>query len=553
MARDVEVNATASDKTSPGLRSTERSFREAQKRIQKQQDEATAKFGKNLGSTLNTVAPNLTKKLVAALDSAGAVGGPALAGGIIAAAPVIAGTLQAAVIGGAGIGGVLGGVLLVSRDARVKAAGGELAQNLLGQLQEDATPFIGPVLRSIDMIGDRATKLDPLFKRIFSNASRYVEPLTSGVLDFAEPVLIGFDKLVAKAGPVIESMRRGFGQLGDAIGDTLGDLSEDSDSAARSLDSVFTTVSELVRVVGPLIDGLTKVNGWLEKIGMSGGLLNSLARLRDAVDGNTESAGTFVRRQRDVVTSFQQTTEDSYDYAAGLRDAQAAVQGVYEANRDLYSSTTSVASAFATATQAARENGRTLSLNTEKGRANRDALANVAGALQRNYDAYVKTNGAGAGAAALASTLRARFIALAEKLGASSGKARELADKLLGIPNVNRKVNVATEQAKAAAEALKNRLAGIKDRSVYVNVAFNQGRINKVEAQLARLGGGNFAGSSWSGVTGGDGARTGGASQVNVSNRVEVALDGAPFRQMVATTVDESAARQTWRQKVGYR
>lgn len=551
MARDVEVNATASDKTSPGLRSVERSFKESQKRIQKDQKDASEKFGKSLGTTLSNVAPNLTKKLVSALDSVGAASGPILAGGIAAAAPVIAGTLQAAVVGGAGIGGVLGGVLLVSRDARVKAAGGELASQLMGQLQQDATPFIQPVLSAVDTIGERASKLDPLFQRIFSNASKYVQPLTSGLLDFAEPVIRGFDKLVAAAGPVIESIRRGMGQLGQATEDTLTSLAEDSDSAAKSLDGVFDTVSGLIRVVGPLVDGVTKLYNALDKVGLAAGLLTTIGRV---MDDNSKSSGTFVARQRDVATSFQESTDDATDYAAGLRDAQAAVQGVYEANRDLYSSTTDVESAFRNASKAAKDNGKTLSLNKADGLANRDALSDLAGALQRNYDAYVKVNGAGAGSAALASTLRSRFIALAEKMGASSGRATELADKLLGIPNVNRRVNVATDQARANADALKAQLAGIKDRTVYVDVAFNQGRINKVEAQLARLNHAGLSGDTgWAPTAGGAGARTGGPAQVNVSSTVEVTLDGAPFRAMVARTVDRANARQAWRQRVGGR
>lgn len=555
MARDVEVDAKWNDKTSPGIRETQRKMREAQKSFQKQQDEASSKFGKNLGSTLNNVAPNLTKKLVSALDSAGQAAGPLLAGGLAAAAPVLAGTLQAAVIGGAGIGGVLGGVLLVSRDARVKAAGGQLADSLLGQLQEDASPFIQPVLNAVDQIGARAEKLDPLFKRIFTNSARYVEPLTTGLLDFAEPVLRGFDKLVAKAGPVIASISAGMAQIGEAAGDTFSDLANNSDDAARSLDSVFDSISGLIRVTGPLINGITSVNGLLDKMGQSGGALNTVQRLLDLMDSGDEITGKFVTRQNGVSTAFQAASDDAYDYAAGLRDAQAAVAGVYEANRDLYSSTTDVAGALDRANKAAKDNGDTLSLNTQKGRDNRDALSEVAGALQRNYDGYIKVNGAGAGANALAGELRGKFVALAEKMGASSSKAQELANKLLGIPNVDRHVNVQTAQAQSNAAALKAKLEAIKDRTVYVNVAFNEGRLNKVEAQLARVNRMGLAGDSgsWSGVVGGGGSRTGGPTDINLMSRVDVSLDGRPFRAMTTRAIDASNARQAWRTKVGSR
>jgi hypothetical protein len=110
-------------------------------------------------------------------------------------------------------------------------------------------------------------------------------------------------------------------------------------------------------------------------------------------------------------------------------------------------------------------------------------------------------------------------------------------------------VTVRTEAAKSAAQALKERLAGIKDRTVYVNVAFNQGRLNKVEAQLSRINRAALAGGpgGWGAVDGGAGSRTGGAQPVNVTSKVDVRLDGQPFRQLVATAVSDSESRTAWR------
>jgi hypothetical protein len=115
-------------------------------------------------------------------------------------------------------------------------------------------------------------------------------------------------------------------------------------------------------------------------------------------------------------------------------------------------------------------------------------------------------------------------------------------------------VTVRTEQAKSAADTLKAKLAGIKDRTVYVRVALNQGRLDKVEAQLSRLNHAGLAGdASWGAVAGGSGSRTGGAQPLNVTSRVDVNLDGRPFRAMVATAVEERASRDSWRAKVGRR
>jgi hypothetical protein len=544
MARDVEVDVTANDRTGSGLSSVERAFKRTSDTMKKEQDRNADHFGRALSTTLTKIAPKLAATLTKSMDTVSDAAGPALAAGIIAVTPMIASTLQAAVVGGAGIGGVIGGLVLASRDARVQASGKQLGRTLLGNLEQDAAPFIEPVLKAISSLQEEANRLDPVFKRIFASASRYVAPLTEGLINFVDPVIRGFERLVAKAGPVIESIKNGLGKVGVAIGNAFGMLSENSDAAAHSLDSVFGTIAGLIDIIAPTVAALTKLNGWLDKVGLSGGA-QTFEKLSNAFGSGAKNASQFSSHVAGTAEALSAAADDSYDYAAGLAAAEEAVRGVFDANRDLYSSTTSVAQAFSDASKAAKENGRTLALDSKEGRGNREALSNVANALQRNYDGYVKVNGAGAGAAALAATLRGRFVALAQKLGASAGQASKLADQLLGIPNVKRRVDVDTARAKANAADLAARLAGIHDRQVRINVVFNQSRINKVQAQLDRIGASNFAGpdgGAWQ-PGAGAGSRTGGPAPVTVQSHLQVSLDGEPFRQMIAS----SERRQSWR------
>lgn len=550
MARDVEVNVTANDKTGNALASAERRFKKTADNTKRESDKMGSNIGKGLVSIIETFAPKLAGTITKAVGSAGEASGPLLVGGIAAASPLVAATISAAIAAGVGVGVAGIGVALVSQDAKVQAAGKQLGTHLMEALQQDASPFITPVLTSIDKIETKFDALRPRIQNIFKNASGFVDPLVNGALRGVDGILRGVDKLVAKSQPVIDNLGEALGDLGQDFGDFLGSI--DAEAAANSIKDLATQISGLLAIVGPTLNGLTKLYGFLNDY--APGALTVIGKL-------TKDQGTFSQRTAGQVdtlgNSFQKATEDTTDYAQTLKDAEAAVRGVYQANNDLYSSTTSVAQAFADANKAAKENGKTLDVNTEKGRNNREALSSVASALQRNYDSYVKVNGAGAGASALASTLRSKFVALAEKMGASSKQAQALANKLLGIPNVNRKVNVATEQARANAEALKKKLEGIKDRSVYVNVAFNQGRINKVEAQLNRLGSHQFDATQSFAFAGADAgvSRTGGPTPVNVNSTVQnvINLDGKPFRQMASKAVRDDRKRQDFRTKVGQR
>lgn len=556
MGRDVEVDVEANDKTSAGLRAVERSFKRSQDKIKKTQDDANKNYGRSLIAAVDSVSPKLAEGLVRTMASVGEAAGPLLAGGIAAAAPLIGATISAAISAGVAVGVVGLGVALVAQDARVQAAGKQLGAHFMESLRQDASPFIGPVLAGIAKIQASFDGMQGRLQRIFRNGAKFVAPLVDGVTRGLDGIIRGIDQLTAKSQPVVDALGESLGKLGQSFGDFLGGT--DTTGAAAAIRDLTDALTTLLGITGPLLNGLSQIYGWLSKFGVvkqfALQLLGPIGQVYDLLKPAKTSFSSATAGVDDLGLSFQAASADAMDYAAGLAQAEAAVQGVYSANRDLYSSVTNVAGAFDTATAAAKKNGKTLDENTPKGRANRDALSAVATALQQNYDGYVKVNGAGAGASQLAEELRGKFVKLAEKMGASSGRAQQLASDLLGIPNVKRDVTVRTDAAAAAAEALKRKLATIKDRTVYVNVAFNQGRLNKVEAQLSRINHAGLAGDTgWEGSAGGAGSRTGGAQQINVTSRVDVMLDGKPFRTMVDTAVRDSQDRTAWRTKVGTR
>lgn len=546
-ARDVEFNVTANDKTGTALASAERKFKESQRRIEGENKKHSARMAKVLESSLGKGVQNVGQAIGDVFENAGKIIVPLLGYGVAAASPVIAATLSAAIAAGVSIGVAGIGVALVSQDARVKAAGTQLGKSLFSSLQQDAAPFIGPVLHAIDTIQSKFNELRPTIQRIFANASKFVAPLVGGITHAIEAVIGGVDKLVAKSGGIVEETSRSIGKIGDSVGNFLANIN--TKDAKGAIQGLTATITGLINILGPLLGILTKVYALANRFGLTG-----LGSLNTNLSKTGTIAGRVAGQTDELGVAFQGITNDTYDYAAGLEQAKRAVDDVFNANRSLYSSTTQVAQAFADASKAAKENGHTLSLNSEKGRANRAVLSSLAGELNSNYQAFVKVNGEGGKANTLAAALRARFVTLAEKMGASKTAANRLADGLLGIPNVNRKVDVKTAQANAAAEALKTKLAGIQDRTVYITAAFNQGRINKVQAQLDRIGNFPYSASTFSQTdTSSGSSRTGGASPVNVQSTVNnvITLDGAPFRQYTARQIEQSTNRNAWRTRVG--
>lgn len=555
MARDVEFNVTASDKTGNALASAERKFKATADKIDKIGKSTGDSLGNSLLKSVATVSPRLAGTLVKSLESVAGTGAPLLGGMAVAAAPVIASALSGAIIGGAGIGGVIGGVVLASRDARVQAAGKDLGARLMGTLTQQSQVFIGPVLDSIDDIGDSFDRVSDKTENIFRNSARYVQPLTRSTTSAMESVITGVDKLVARAEPVIQSISRGIERTGADIGDLFSDISENADGAAAGIDTLFSGISGLIRVTGPVITGLTGMNEQLERFGFSGGLLNSFDRLNSQLS----TTGTFARRVAGETDGMSGATADAsaqasayYDNLARVNDELREQEGL---NRSAYAATTSAAEATAAATKAIEDNGRGLSLNTDRGRENRTALSNLAEAYLRQYDATVKVNGVGEKSEGVARRNRDAFVALAEKAGYSSTKARDLATSLgLIPPKKSTKIDAATTSAAAKVAAFKKQVSSV-DTSRTVTFFVNVSESAKAAAIRKNSGAAFSASAHFAAADTSDGyrGRTGGPTPVNVSSSVSVLLDGQPFARAIATAVSESERRTAWRQRVGKR
>jgi hypothetical protein len=546
--RDVEFNVTSSDKTGPGLASAERRFKATQDKMRKDSERFQKVFGDGIGKGLSD-----------GLASASRIAGPALAGLAVSAAgaiaPVLAGTLSAAVVGGATAGGILGGIAIVSRDARVQAAGTTLAANLMSGLETRASVFVQPVLRSIDMVDARFKQSGNTIEAIFRNSAKFVEPLTDAALDAGQSLLEGIETATERAEPVMKSFENGIRDTGNTLKGVIENLSEDGDATARNLDSAFATLNGTLKVTGEVVSGINKTFDFLGKI-MPLSAFDTYQKGLDQIEGTTRRTGSGTFELADGLDGAGDAAQDAAakakEYADKLREAEEAVRGMFDANRELYGSTTETAQAIADATKIIGENGEGLKLNTEKGRENRDALSDVASQLGSNYEAYLAVNGAGAGATAVAKANRDAFVKLAEKAGYGADAAQDLANRLLGIPNVNPTVTVrGVEGAKAAARTISATLRAIKDENVNINYQVNGTNSSALRAAAAK----NNAAEPGPSFSDGSVSRTGGASPVSVSSTIQnvITLDGAPFRAMTARTVSENNRRERHRARYGGR
>jgi hypothetical protein len=553
-ARDVEANLTVHDRSAAGLGSAERNFARTSDNLKRRSDEVNSKLAKNIVNLVETVSPRLAASLTSAFGTAGSAGAPLLVAGLAAATPLLAASLSAAVIGGVGVGGVIGGIALVADDPRVKAAGGQLGRNLLSGLKQDATPFVQPVLAAADRIDAKFTALRPKIAGIFANSARFVAPLTTGVLRGVDGIVSGIERLTSRAQPVMDQLGDTVGDLGEAFGRALDTLSRGGDGAAAALKNVTNVLTLMVDIASVTILALTKVYGWLDKIGAASGFLGILAEATGNAGDESENAASGFNL---LGQAMSRSSADVESLTKGLQEAEDAVAGVHRANRALYASTTDVAQAVADATKEIRANGRTLDQNTQKGRENRTALIRVANALQDNYEKYVAVNGAGRAAEKVADSNRSAFIRLARQAGATAGQAQRLANELFGIPK-SRTTNIQLQKAEAERRLaeLKRKYDQLRSKQITVDVYVNASRLNKVYNQLDRYGGAFTVDQAFQIAAPGEfRSRTGGPTPVSLTSTLEsrLYLDGSLIYERTDRQIQASERRQQWRTRVGKR
>ncbi len=558
MPRDVDVDVNVKDKTGPGLDSVEKRFRSSGKKIEKEYE----KFGTSTGNAIikgvGAVSPKLAKKLADGLGDGAKLGAPLLISGITAALPVLSGLIGAAVTGGAAGAGILGGVALAARDSRVKEAGNTLASNLLANLSTQASPFIQPVLGVIDQVGERFSKNGDKIERIFANSAKFVEPLGDALLDVGDNLINGLDTAIGRAGPVMEALNNGFRAIGDSIEGFIDNVTANAEGNAVILDQAFKGVAGTITILGQVLGGVTYIFEQFNSIMP----LSLLGQLNDLFNDTEEVVPKVTLGLKENAAGMQVlgdaqevAAKDLALYNKALQDNAAAAEAAASAQRSLFDDLTKVGEAEDNATAAAKKNGRTLSENTAKGRANRQSLSSLASAMNGYRTNLEKAGRSTSTVNGVLNTQRNRLIATAQSMGATKSQARALADQLLGIKprSVSVKVN-GTAAAASNARNVRQEIELVRSKSVTVTVNVNASRLAAVERRLARVGAGNAAANDSFGVNApGQSARTGGAQKVEVQSAVSVNLDGRPFRDMTAKQIRDDRRRELFRNRVGKR
>jgi TP901 family phage tail tape measure protein len=280
-------------------------------------------------------------------------------------------------------------------------------------------------------------------------------------------------------GTVFDTWGAGMKGFGEDLLATQGRLGSFVDSVT-GWTPIFDTVTE------KLEDNAAKIDGVLAMMVKAGDEAGA-ERIFDMLQKSAEGAGADVEELADLFPEYGKALEigaDSTDdfsgsVASGSSKIEAytdALEANIDAMRDQRSEAIRGANAAINyqaslddARASLKENGRTLDITTEKGRANKTALLGVASAW--NDQSAAAKNAPGAHKAAIES-----FVNLATQMGMGEEKARALARRILELPDKKVKVEADTSQADYALSLIKRDLSDLDGRTArtYVTTVYSQ-------------------------------------------------------------------------------
>jgi hypothetical protein len=465
---------------------------------------SAAALGTNIATSMVEKIPGAFGGALSALPPQAQV---VIVGGIVAA--IVAGS---ALIGAAVSGAILAGlsavtigagVALAFRDPRIKAAGGDLGKTVMAGLEDAASVFINPVLRSINIVKDGWRSLAPDIKKAFAQAAPYLDNLTRGLVALVQRMMPGLLSALGKAGPILSMIGDELGNLGTAFGQFFKDLGSNANGARVGLQFLFKLIEGTVVFSGKLLSFLA---GTFEKVKLLAALM--AGDIPTAVDILLGKQGKLKEKTDETGTAFQRLTEAQQREITALGSGSVALQGFRDRTEILNSSMLGAiekAGSLAAAldllngkTLGAREasrnyqaaidavsaslktNGKSLDEHTPKGRNNLATLDALARAATANaaaiYEQTAQTgNTALAQEKATAAYNKGRDELIKGYLQFDNniGRAKAYADAVMGIPPTwSTKPSFNDGAATAAIKGFEKKINTLDGRTITVYARF---------------------------------------------------------------------------------
>lgn len=422
--------------------------------------EGAAVLGKSAASSMSLA-------MGRGMSSSGA-GGAAILAGVSTLTALIGPLIGAAVLGGAGTAGIVGGVVAASSDSRVKSAFGELTdvasrawKHVGATFAPAVIPEIQKVSRAIDLLlrGDLGAAI--------GDAAKLIGPLTDGIIGMVQKMMPGIREAISAAGPIFDVLARELPELGEKFGNLFRTAADNAPQAAAALTMLLDAIGVLVDIIGTAISfgsglfevliniGIVAADALilLMEIGSFGSydsnthwigdMRKGLVSLRDGMNETVPAVHSTVASFRTMNISASALSGSLGEIVSSLKEILGVNMSAREASRQMEA-------AIDDATEAFKKNGKTIDDNTAKGRANNAAIDSLISSSNEQMEANAKQGATLQELTGTYNSNRATIMKTAIQMGYTKEAAQQLTNKLLATPKL-----VHTDAELESAEALR--------------------------------------------------------------------------------------------------
>lgn len=432
----LALNATGDVSLKPELRKAKRSRNEALANLKE-----IAPAPADVAAVGSSFADLFIESAVSGLKTKNPYVIAAIGGLVASAAPFAGGALSAAVLGGVGAGGIVGGIALAANDPAVAQAGERLAAAVSAGFSETAAPFVEPLVKSLDKLSTTGVQAAKALQPGFDDLAGTIEPLTNGIDGLVENGLPGLLRGLKASAPVVRALANELPGLGQDLSDAFDALAEDPDGAILAIKALVDVTGNAIKNVAELTAGLSHAYEDAVRFGATatGNLEDVFSVVEDFLpvfdalnlggkwaDANDElegllagldaakAGGVGLATTTERVTYVTQGLGVAAEGTAEAIDQQRmAMSKLVDLELAAVGGTIAYERAIDNLTESRKENGKTLDLDTEKGRANTESILSSIEAVktnaEREYDLAIAHGKTAQEAEKAAATYRDKF------------------------------------------------------------------------------------------------------------------------------------------------
>lgn len=367
-----------------------------------------------------------------------------------------AGTLGAATAGAFGTGLAGLGIAAAAQSGRVKNEFASMKRDVLADLLSISGPFERTLIGVADTARTTMAGLKPYLAGAFDTMAPAVARFTASI-----------GQGVASLGPALQPLSRGFSAVLDAIGDRAPEIFGNIESALQNLavtaELNADDLASAIEFVTGAFEGLTSAtsylaaewDGFVAQVeaftgSIDEGWIDAWTKGQDAYNGVIQEYATAAERAASSTRGIGDAAEDAATGVGNLKEEFEELSGALNADE----AASQYQEALDKITESLKKNGRTIDIHTEKGRANRDALRDIAKAAQTHLIRMGEEGRTVDEVSRRYLTYRSQLIGALQDAGKTRGQATRLANAWLSMPrsvNTHLKANVKDLDTKIAA------------------------------------------------------------------------------------------------------